>query len=120
MQTRLVVNALKTYGQAICLEAYRLSRDDGEGSNAIGSYLGLTTNQAGAAVRAGEVVARGELLFTKPECELLDSVYLIKHLNQAIERRAEYREVRLMEISEQYNYRIATIREELTKRGLRG
>lgn len=50
--------AIAKYTEAKCLRAYRLNID-GEGASTIGIYLGLTTNQADAAINAGREIARG-------------------------------------------------------------
>lgn len=48
--------AVANYGLGVCLEAYRMT-DTGDGARTIGSDLGLTTNQADAAIDAGRELA---------------------------------------------------------------
>lgn len=48
--------AVANYGLWVCLEAYRMTHS-GDGARTIGSDLGLTTNQADAAIDAGRELA---------------------------------------------------------------
>ncbi|KAF0251289.1 hypothetical protein [Pseudomonas putida] len=48
--------AVANYGLGICLEAYRMTAT-GNGARTIGDDLGLTTNQADAAIDAGRELA---------------------------------------------------------------
>lgn len=48
--------AVANYGLGICLEAYRMTAT-GDGARTIGNDLGLTTNQADAAIDAGRELA---------------------------------------------------------------
>jgi len=48
--------AIDKYGESVCCEAYQLNRHQGEGASTIGHMLGLTTNQADAAIDAWEEV----------------------------------------------------------------
>ena len=57
--TRNTKRALKAYTQQICERAYQLHHVDGEGASTVGIYLGLTTNQADAAINAGRELAQG-------------------------------------------------------------
>lgn len=52
--------AIEKYGEAICREAYRLHSEEGEGGRTVGIYLGLTTNQADAAINAGRAIEGGD------------------------------------------------------------
>lgn len=48
--------AVANYGIGVCLEAYRMTAP-GDGARTIGNDLGLTTNQADAAIDAGRELA---------------------------------------------------------------
>ena len=48
--------AIEKYGINTCREAYKLSLE-GNGASSIGIDLGLTTNQADAAINAGRELA---------------------------------------------------------------
>jgi len=55
-ETKLSPNsrrAIEKYGQDVCTKAFMMHHKDGEGASTVGIYLGLTTNQADAAINAG-------------------------------------------------------------------
>jgi len=51
--TRNARRAVAKYSAAVCLEAARIHLKEGEGGAEVGRQLGLTTNQADAAISAG-------------------------------------------------------------------
>ena len=59
MKPTNVTRAIKSYGEQVCREAYRLNREVGEGASSIALQLsGLkTTRQADAAINAGRWLA---------------------------------------------------------------
>lgn len=53
-------DAIANYGLGKCAEAFALHHLDGEGASTVGTYLGLKTRQADAAINAGEEMFRKE------------------------------------------------------------
>ena len=53
------LNAVKRYGKDACEKAFYQNEVIGNGSSTIGIELGLTTNQADAAINAGREIAAG-------------------------------------------------------------
>jgi len=53
--------AVEKYGQDVCAKAFDMNEREGEGASTIGIYLGLTTNQADAAINAGREMATGRV-----------------------------------------------------------
>jgi hypothetical protein len=50
--------AIEKYGEVLCMDAFRLNREVGEGASTIGWMHGITTRQADAAINAGaEIIA---------------------------------------------------------------
>ena len=54
--------AATTYGFGTCMNAFAMHHLDGEGASTVGTYLGLTTRQADAAINAGEEMLHNEWL----------------------------------------------------------
>lgn len=52
--------AVKKYGKEKCLKAYEIHEKQGAGASTVGFYLGLTTNQADAAINAGRELAENK------------------------------------------------------------
>lgn len=52
--------AMTKYGDLKCAQAFLMNRIDGEGGRTVGIYLGLTTQQADAAINAGEEFFRDQ------------------------------------------------------------
>jgi hypothetical protein len=50
--------AINNYTEEVCLKALRMNEVDGEGAYTTGLYLGLTTNQADAAINAGREITK--------------------------------------------------------------
>lgn len=56
MNTPKTQRAIRKYTAAVCLKALEM-HDAGNGASTIGIELGLTTNQADAAINAGREIA---------------------------------------------------------------
>ena len=64
------------WGRENCQKAYHMNRDDGEGANTIGHYLGFTTNQVDAMIDTW-ADHLGESIKPYDEDEELNAIYSI-------------------------------------------
>ena len=56
--TKTTKNAIAKYSKEICVEAFKLHKQYGEGANTVGFYLKMTTRQADAAINAGREISK--------------------------------------------------------------
>ncbi len=65
-----IAKALKKYGEDLCLKAYKLNKEQGEGAMTVAVYCGLTTKSGAANTRAADAaIDAGRYLATTKHCE---------------------------------------------------